>query len=304
MTPELFRHLFHWSLVSVRRHPKAHLFCLLLSAVCLYGLAWLGFMVLRSPLILPSWLAGADAVVYLKADASPQDEQRMLEELKAWPEIGAVRLVSKEEARRRLEKQLGSWKGLLSGMDSDYLQPSIEVTFVESLRASELWMKVIDRMRLLSNVVEILYGNGEGDTVESILHWVERGGWVLTAWLALLFVCIHWTETFLRVSGSRDELEVLFWVGAPEWLIRLPSLMASWTTGIAAAILAIALFALTVHYLGTELPLQFAALFTVEAGEWLLLGSGVIGGSLTMSSLGVYLGLGHARRLCSNGQFS
>jgi len=304
MTPELFRHLFHWSLVSVRRHPKAHLFCLLLSAVCLYGLAWLGFMVLRSPLILPSWLAGADAVVYLKADASPQDEQRMLEELKAWPEIGAARLVSKEEARRRLEKQLGSWKGLLSGMDSDYLQPSIEVTFVESLRASELWMKVIDRMRLLSNVVEILYGNGEGETVESILHWAERGGWVLTAWLALLFVCIHWTETFLRVSGSRDELEVLCWVGAPEWLIRLPSLMASWTTGIAAAILAIALFALTVHYLGTELPLQFAALFTVEAGEWLLLGSGVIGGSLTMSSLGVYLGLGHARRLCSNGQFS
>ncbi len=304
MNPQLLRHLFHWSLASFRRHPVAHALCVLLSAACLYGFAWIGFSVLRAPLILPSWLASADAVVYLKAGASPQDEQRALEELKTWPEIGTIRLISQEEARRRLEKQLGSWKGLLSGMSPGYLQPSMEVTFAESLKDPELRMKAMDRMRLVSNVVEILYGNGEGDTVESILRWVERGGWGIAAFLALLFTCIHWTETLLRIFGSRDEMEVLWWVGVPDWLIRLPGLMASWTTGFAGAVLALALFALTARYLGAQLPLQFAALFSIDPDEWLLLCFGVIGSSLGMSSLGVYLGMGHVRRLCSDGPSS
>jgi cell division transport system permease protein len=282
----------------------AHALCVVLSAVCLYGLAWIGFLVLRGPLILPSWLAGADAVAYLKADASSEEGQRVLDELRTWPEIEAMRFVSKEEARRRLEKRLGGWKGILSGIGPEFLQPSIEVTFVKSLKAPEHKAKAIDRMRLVSNVVEILYGNGEGDTVRSISRWIERGGWILTAFLALLFTCTHWAETFLRACGSPGELAALEWLGAPDWLVRLPSLLASWMTGIVAAILAIAFFALTVHHLGAVLPLQFAALFSVDAGEWLLLGLGMIGGSLGMGSLGVYVGLGHVRRLCSNGQCS
>jgi cell division transport system permease protein len=300
MNRELLHHVLRLSLLSVRRHPVAHVLCAFLCAVCLYGLVWIGYSLLRAPLLLPSWLKGADVVIYLQAGASLQQEQQALEELKTWPEIGSVRPVPKEEARNRLEKQLGSWKGILAGMRPDYLQSSMEVTLKDSLKAPEDRGKIIDRLRLVPNVVEVLYGNGGGDTVKSILDWIERGGWLFAGLFVLFFTCVQWTVTIVSIFGSQDQMEVLWWVGAPDWLIRLPVLLASWATAVAATVLAMALFALTVRYLEAELPVQFAALFSVEPYEWLLLGFGMICGSLMMGSLGVYLGMGHARRFCSD----
>ncbi len=300
MNRELLHHVLHLSLLSVRRHPAAHVLGAFLCAVCLYGLAWIGYSLFRAPLLLPSWLKDADAVIYLQAGASLQQEQQALEELKTWPEIGAIRFVPKEEARERLEKQLGSWKGILAGMRPDYLQASMELTFKDSLKAPDDRGKIIDRLRLVPNVVEILYGNGGGDTVKSILEWIERGGWLFAGLSVLFFTCVQWAVTLVSIFGSQDQVEVLWWVGAPDWLIRLPALLASWASSAAASILAMALFVRTVHYLEAELPVQFAALFSVEPEEWLVLGFGMTFGSLMMGSLGVYLGMGHVRRFCSD----
>jgi cell division transport system permease protein len=273
----------------------------LLSAACLYGLAWIGLSLLRAPQVLPDWVASSDAVVYLKASVTPAEEQKIGEELRAWPEIASIHLVTREETHRRLQKQLGSWKGILAGMGVDYLQPSVELTFQASLGDGELRERLLDRVRVLPNVAEILYGNGEGDKLESILSWAERGLWGLSCLLILLFTYAHWGETIGRISISRDELEALWWVGAPEWLIRLPFLVSSWATGTMGAIMALTLFALTAHFLEASLPLPLSALFAIDGGEWLLLATGLTAVAWLLGSLGVLLTVGHMRRLCSDG---
>lgn len=304
MRRELFKHLAGRLIARGSLRPVAHLLWVLLSMCCLYGLGLIILAVLRAPQAFPSWLAEVDAVVYLRADASPTEEQAAWEELKRWPELTSIRIVTRDETYERLEKQLGPWKGVLSGMGRDYLQPSLEVSFQDGFKERERREEIIARMRLVPDVAEILYGNGEGDRLESILDWVGRGLWLSAGVLVLLFTCAHWGWTLVMISGSRDELEVLWWVGAPDWLIRLPFLLSSWAAGALGAILAVGLLAVTTHSLETCLPLPFAALFAVDFGEWLLLGFGLTGISLLMGSLGVCLTMGPMRRVCSDDRSS
>ncbi|MCU0572160.1 MAG: permease-like cell division protein FtsX [Syntrophobacteraceae bacterium] len=272
--------------------------------ICLYGLGLIGLAVLRAPQVFPAWLTAADAVVYLRSDVSPAEEQAAWEELKKWPEFTSIRIVTRDEAYGRLEKQLGPWREVLSGMGRDYLQPSLEVSFQDSFKEWERREEIIARMRLVPDVAEVLYGNGEGDRLKSILGWVGRGLWLSAGALVLLFTCAHWGWTLVMISGSRDELEVLWWVGAPDWLIRLPFLLSSWAAGALGTIMALGLLAVTTHSLETSLPLPFAALCAVDFGEWLLLGFGMTGISLLMGSLGVCLTTGPMRRVCSDDRSS
>ena len=304
MRAELVKNLAGQLAARGSRRPAAHLLWVLVLMIFLYGLGLIGLAVLRAPQLLPRWLTTADAVAYLRADVSPAEEQAVWEELKRWPEFSSIRIVTRDEAYRRLEKQLGHWRGVLSGMGVDYLQPSMEVSFQDSFKEPQRREEVIARMRLVPDVAEVLYGNGEGDKLKSVLGWVGRGLWLSAGALVLLFALAHWGWTLVMIFESRDELEVLWWVGAPDWVIRLPLLLSSWAAGGIGTIMALGLLAVTSHFLETGLPLPFAALFAVDPGEWFLLGFGMAGISFLTGSIGVCLTTGTMRRVCSDDRSS
>lgn len=299
MSPELLHHVLRRSLVVLVRHPLASLLSVLLSALYLYGLGWIGLMVLRIPQVIPGWLTSADAIIYLGTEVPSTDEQRILAELKSWPEIGSARLVSKGDAHARLEKQLGRWKGVLSGMGQNTLPSSIEVTLDGKFRTPELREKTIERIRLMPDVAEILYGKGDGDKIELFLGWIRIIGWTLTGLFILGSIGIHWSVTLNMLLGAQDEIQILDWVGAPGWLIRLPFFLLAWMVGVLGTTIALALFAATVHYLAGGLPLPLAALLSVERSEWMLLGSVLTMGSALTGCVGVWFALSRMNRDCS-----
>lgn len=300
MMGEILQHTARRSRQYASRHPMAHALLVLFSVFCLYGIGVFGFALLRAPLVFPEWLLGADAVVYLRGDVSPEEENAAWEELKSWPEWESIRRVSREETYARLEKQLGSWKGILSGVSRDHLQPSLELTFKHAFQDPERREETVSRLRLVPNVTEILYGNGEGDKLKSLVGWIGGGLWLAAAVPALLIAFAHWGWTLVMMAGARDELKVQWWVGAPNWMMTLPFLWSSWAAGALGSILAQVLLAATVHFLETRLPLPFAALFAGDRLEWLILGCGMTGVAWFMGSLGVWLTRREMRRLCGD----
>jgi cell division protein FtsX len=266
--------------------------------VFLYGLGWIGFLMLRVPRALPGWLTTADAVIYLQTTATGKDEQGALEEIRAWPEVGSALLVSGAEAHERLRKQLGQWRGLLTGLGDDFLQSSIEVILADKFDDPDRREETFERMRLLPGVAEVLYGKGEGDKLKSFLSWIGTTAWVVTALLMVGVVGVQWNVALSAIWDAQDEIRILGWVGAPDWLIRLPFFLASWMVGTCGAIIAVLLFAMTVRFLQGELPVPFGALLAVERVEWFFLCSILTVGSILMGSLGVGFAMGRMSREC------
>jgi cell division protein FtsX len=291
MSPELLRYVSCRSMAVLVRRPVVALLSVALSAVCLYGLVWLGFAVLRISQVLPGCLMSVDAVVYLRAEASPEAEQRAVEALDALPEIDSARLVSRADVYGRLEKQLGRWKEILAGLGQDYLQPSVEITLQGRFRAPELRDKAIERMRLIPDVAEVLYGKGEGERIKVFLSWTEMLGWTSTVLFLVVSIGIYWSIAFSMILSSRDEIHVLACVGAPEWLIRLPFFLIVWMVGALGSTIALTIFMATLNFLEGFLPLPLAALFSVARYEWILLGSLLFLISFLLGCLGVWFAL-------------
>jgi len=302
---EILKHFTRRSLEGAARRPAAHGLLLLCSTLCLYGVGAMGLAGLRVSQAVPEWVTGSDVVVYLRAQVPAAEEHALWEELKTWPELDSVRRVTRDDAYARLEKQLGPWKGILSGVGRDHLQPSLEVTLKDPYkREPERREEIVGRMRLLPDVSEILYGNGGGDKLESAWNWVRGLFGLAFGILALFITFAHWGWTLVMISGARDELKVQWWVGAPDWMIYMPFLLSSWAAGALGSIMAQSLVAVTAHFLETRLPVPLAALFAVDRGEWLLLGGGMTGIVWILGTVGVCLTAPEMRRLCSNDRSS
>lgn len=298
MRSVMTRHLLRSAAAALVRHRWSTLVSVLVTSLCLYGLGWIGLLALRIPQVLPGWLTGADAIIYLQPAAAPKDEQAVLEEIRAWPEIGSVRLVTKAEAHERLRRQLGPWKGMLTGVGDDFLQTSIEVVLVDKIDDPDRREKTLERIRLLPNVAEILYGKGEGDKLKSFSSWLGTSAWIVTGLLMAGVVGIHWNTALSAIWDARDEIRVLGWVGAPDWMIRLPFFMTSWGVGACGALAAVVLIGVTVGVLQGVLPVPFGALLAVERVEWLLFFPILTAGSVLLGSLGVGLAMGRLNREC------
>jgi cell division protein FtsX len=295
MSLELLRHVFYRSMAVLARQPVAALLSVVLTAVCLYGLVWIGFAVLRIPQVFPGWLTSGDAVIYLRTEASPEAEQRAAEALKALPEIDSARFVSKGDAHGRLEKQLGLWKEILAGMGQDYLQSSVEITLQGKFRSPELRDKAIERMRLIPDVAEVLYGKGEGEEIKVFLGWAEMLGWASAGLFLMVSIGLYWSVAFSMKLSSQDEIHVLACVGAPKWLICLPFFLIVWLVGALGSTIALTMFMATLKLLEGILPLPLAALFSIARYEWILMGALLFLISTLLGCLGVWFALSWKR---------
>lgn len=177
--------------------------------------------------------------------------KRIQKSLDALPFIKSTEYISKEQAAKELEEELGEKPETFLGFNP--LQASIEVK-LRSQYANPDSLKMIEhKIQSYTSVSEMLYRR---DMMEMVQHNMKRIGLILLGLAIVLtiisFVLISNTIRLL-IYSKRFLIHTMQLVGATPGFIRAPFIRYNVVSGIIAAILAICLLTGALYYLQSEL---------------------------------------------------
>ncbi len=189
--------------------------------------------------------------IVLKDNLKEMDVKRMQKNLEALPYIKSTEYISKAQAAKELEEELGENPETFLGFNP--LQASIEVK-LHSQYANPDSLKLIEnKIKKYTSVSELLYRK---DMMELVQNNMQRIGLILLGLAAILmiisFVLISNTIRLL-IYSKRFLIHTMQLVGATAGFIRRPFVWYNVVSGIIASVFAICMLSITLYYLQTEL---------------------------------------------------
>lgn len=178
------------------------------------------------------WGREIQAIVYLQTPPGDDQLHRWQQTLQRLPMVQTVRYVSPEEAYRRFEQRLGSDADLLTGVPTNLLPASLEISLRETYR----------NQAGISELLKFLRGYPEFAEVDAGQEWLERfesallvmrlialilGGFLLFAALVIIANTIR-----LTFYARRSEIEIQELVGAAPLVILAPFLLEGLLQGL------------------------------------------------------------------------
>jgi len=279
-----YRYLAQSSLRGVGGNWFASSAALAALTLCffLWGLLAAGALALRQS--LPLWWTSDKATLYLLPESSEEEQQRLIRFLKGASEIAEVRILSSQEAKKRLEHQLGGWKQILSGIEDPILPTTIEIAFKPKVRHGEQIEAVLDRVRRQPAVEEVFYGKSWVERIESATSGLRLAGTGLMYLLALgiFFIILHAVKS--SVESRREELEAYEILGATFLFGKVPFYVQGFLLGSAGALMGGVPAGLLVLRAEKVMPLPISGMVTLDLWKGVLLMLGLI---LTGAVLGV-----------------
>lgn len=189
--------------------------------------------------------------IVLKDNLKETDIQKMQHKLDALPFIKSTAYISKEQAAKELEEELGENPETFLGFNP--LQASIEVKLHAAYANPDSLPLIEQQIKRYTSVDELLYRK---DMMEMVHNNMQHLGVILLALAAVLtlisFVLIGNTIRLL-IYSKRFLIHTMKLVGATAGFIRAPFIRYNIVSGLMAAILAILLLTGTLYYLQNEL---------------------------------------------------
>ena len=189
--------------------------------------------------------------IVLKDNIKETEIKKMQTKLDALPYIKSTAYISKEQAAKELEEELGENPETFLGFNP--LQASIEVKLHAEYANPDSLQLIEKQIKRYTSVDELLYRK---DMMEMVHNNMQRLGVILLALAAVLtlisFVLIGNTIRLL-IYSKRFLIHTMQLVGATAGFIRAPFIRYNIVSGLMASILAILLLTGTLYYLQNEL---------------------------------------------------
>lgn len=200
--------------------------------------------------------------ILLKDHVNDTEVKKMQKQLDARPYIKSTQYISKEQAAKELEQELGESPETFLGFNP--LQASLEVR-LKSEYANPDSVQVIEKqIRAYTSVSDLLYRK---DMMQMVNENIKRIGIILLV-LALILMSISFvlvSNTIrLLIYSKRFLIHTMKLVGATPGFIRRPFLKYNMVSGFFASLLAILMLMGTLLYLQRELA-GFVDLLDVNA---------------------------------------
>ncbi len=171
-----------------------------------------------------TWAEEMQVTAYFDAAAKQPDIEKSRAAIEIMPEVASATFISRDEALSFLQDSLEGQDGLLEGLSSNPLPPSIELKLKPGHAAprTSAFDSFIARLRSIDTVDDVEYGQ----------KWLDRFG-VLTDSLTCIGICLGGllflftlfiiTNTIrLMVYIRREEIEIMRLVGATHLFIKAP----------------------------------------------------------------------------------
>lgn len=189
--------------------------------------------------------------IVLKDNQKETEIKKMQKSLDALPFIKSTEYISKEQAAKELEEELGENPETFLGFNP--LQASIEVKLHSEYANPDSLQVIEKKIRNYTSVSELLYRK---DMMEMVHNNMKRLGLILLTLAAVLmiisFVLISNTIRLL-IYSKRFLIHAMKLVGATSGFIRRPFVKYNIVSGIFASILAILMLTGALYYLQNEL---------------------------------------------------
>lgn len=189
--------------------------------------------------------------ILLKDKQKESDIKQLQKKLIAQPFIKSAEYISKEQAARELEEELGENPETFLGFNP--LQASIEVKLHSRYANPDSLGRIEKKLKAYAPVSDLLYRK---DMMEMVHANMQRLTLILLALAAMLaaisFVLIGNTIRLL-IYSKRFLIHTMKLVGATPGFIRRPFIRYNIVSGLVASLLAIGMLTGTLYYLQTEL---------------------------------------------------
>jgi cell division transport system permease protein len=189
--------------------------------------------------------------VILKDDVREADIKRIQKNLGDLPFIKSTEYISKEQAAKELEDELGENPEIFLGFNP--LQASIEVRLHSEYANADSLQVIERRLKSYTSVSDLLYRK---DMMQIVNENMKRVGVILLT-LALMLMAISFvliSNTIrLLIYSKRFLIHTMQLVGATASFIRRPFIQHNVVSGIFASIVAILMLISALYYLQREL---------------------------------------------------
>jgi len=198
--------------------------------------------------------------IYLEESVEEADSVRMMATLEAMPEVREIEYIPKDQAMEEYKVKWGDNAYLLEGLTKNPLPNSLRITVAE-LEDSNA---VVEKARTMEGVEDIKYYQDVVERLIKITDGIQLAATILIAFLILVSIIVVSNTIKLTVVARSDEINIMKYVGATSWYIRLPFLFEGMLIGFFSAAVAAGLIALIYTRLLAELGPQAIVMFGVS----------------------------------------
>ncbi len=199
--------------------------------------------------------------VVLKDNVKEAEIKQMQKSMDAFPFIKSTDYISKEQAAKELEEELGENPETFLGFNP--LQASIEVHLHADYANPDSLLYIEKQLNKYTSVSELLYRKDMMQLVNDNLKKVSMILLVLAAVLMTISFVLISNTIRLLIYSKRFLIHTMKLVGATSGFIRRPFIQYNVISGIFASVLAILMLTGTLYYLQTELS-GFVQLIDLE----------------------------------------
>jgi cell division transport system permease protein len=146
--------------------------------------------------------------------------------------VSDVKRVTKQEALERC-KELLEDGSILEGYDGSFLPES----FIIKVKDAEHIKSVVETFRAIKGVESIGFLEGNVNELSKISYWARIISMLLLAILLSVSVFIISNTIKLTVFARRREINIMKYIGATDWFIRLPFIVEGIIIGFVGAVL-------------------------------------------------------------------
>ena len=194
-----------------------------------------------------------EVTVFLEDWLTPSDLEMMELEFNSMSNIARCVFVSKEEA---LEELMRQDPVMFAGLEDDNPMPNKFIVQIADLAKIE---ETVEQLRQMEGVEKVNANTDVAAMLVTIRRAIAYSGAVIVAILLVVSVVIITNNIKLTIYARRREINIMKYVGATDFFIRMPFLVEGVIIGLASAIIAFLILGFGYTYLITWVGEKFSA---------------------------------------------
>ncbi len=240
-----------------------------------------------------SWEGQASLSVFLKDPVRGDAAADLANQLRAWPEVAEVTLITPEQALEEFRRRSG-FADALAALDENPLPAVLLVAPALNSTDPVSAGMLQEKLRQLPEIDQVQLDLQWVQRLAAILETARRAVLLISALLALAVLLVVGNTIRLEIQNRREEIVVTKLIGATNGFVRRPFLYSGIWYGVLGA--ATAWLVVELGFWLLEAPVHhlvglYAGTFTLQTRPWQLL-LALLSGGIALGLLGSWLAVG------------
>ena len=172
--------------------------------------------------VMDYWEKGVKIMAYLKPGTSQKNLHDIKRNIQKIYGVQNVNFISKEEAFKKLKKQMKRQSSILMDLNENPLPDAFEICMIPSSQRSEKVEEVAKKIESMSSIDDIEYGQKWLKRFTNIFDLFRLAGYTMGGIFFIAAVFIMTNTIRLAIYMRREEIEIMRLVGASGNFIKCP----------------------------------------------------------------------------------